>query len=160
MADVRDEVTGPARWRGIGFSSAVKTASVSREHLNHLNHVDSDRPFCSSIALQTPYKMTTTDTILPPTDAQPHPHEISFPLPKALHTTAHIHLTRLDTCTTVFLATSTPGDSGGTMKPMGSFVYAMPDVSRIRRRRWLVYPQSDSYNQIIRPETSILSSHS
>lgn len=29
----------------------------------------------------------------------------------------------------VFLATSTPGDSGGTVKPLGSFVYAMPDVS-------------------------------
>lgn len=28
----------------------------------------------------------------------------------------------------VFLATTTPGDSAGTMKPLGSFVYAMPDV--------------------------------
>ncbi|KAG0158389.1 20S proteasome chaperone domain-containing protein [Penicillium digitatum] len=27
----------------------------------------------------------------------------------------------------VFLATSSPGDSGGSVKPMGSFVYAMPD---------------------------------
>ncbi|QGA15000.1 hypothetical protein EYB26_002656 [Talaromyces marneffei] len=27
----------------------------------------------------------------------------------------------------VFLSTTTPGDSGSTMKPMGSFVYAMPD---------------------------------
>ncbi|THC90015.1 hypothetical protein EYZ11_010529 [Aspergillus tanneri] len=65
---------------------------------------------------------------------QPHPQEISFPLPKALHTTAHIHLTILDTCATVFLATSTPGDSGGTLKPMGSFVYAMPDTQRTNSR--------------------------
>ncbi|PYH45678.1 proteasome assembly chaperone 4 family protein [Aspergillus saccharolyticus JOP 1030-1] len=57
-----------------------------------------------------------------------HPQEISFPLPKALHTTAHIHLTLLETCVMVFLATSTPGDSAGTMKPMGSLVYAMPDL--------------------------------
>ncbi|KKK19357.1 hypothetical protein P175DRAFT_0432564 [Aspergillus ochraceoroseus IBT 24754] len=55
------------------------------------------------------------------------PQELSFPLPKALHTTAHVHLTVLDTCTMVFLATSTPGDSTGTVKSMGSFIYAMPD---------------------------------
>ncbi|KAL2871921.1 proteasome assembly chaperone 4 family protein [Aspergillus lucknowensis] len=55
------------------------------------------------------------------------PIELSFPLPKALHTSAHIHLTVLDSCTVVFLATSTPGDSAGSVKPMGSFIYAMPD---------------------------------
>ncbi|PWY88732.1 hypothetical protein BO94DRAFT_534635 [Aspergillus sclerotioniger CBS 115572] len=55
------------------------------------------------------------------------PIEISLPLPKALHTTAHIHLSFLDTCAMVFLATSTPGDSAGSVKPMGSFIYAMPD---------------------------------
>ncbi|KAL4975631.1 hypothetical protein BDW66DRAFT_151744 [Aspergillus desertorum] len=53
--------------------------------------------------------------------------ELSFPLPKASHTTAHIHLTLLDTCVMVFLATSTVGDSTGSAKPMGSFIYALPD---------------------------------
>lgn len=57
------------------------------------------------------------------------PQQISFPLPKALHTTAHIHLTTLGRCATVFITTSTPGDSAGSYKPLGSFVYAMPDVS-------------------------------
>lgn len=57
------------------------------------------------------------------------PQEVSFTLPKALHTTAHVHLNFLGHCAMVFLATSTPGDSGGSIKPMGSFVYAMPDVS-------------------------------
>lgn len=57
------------------------------------------------------------------------PQEISFTLPKALHTTAHVHLNFLGHCAMVFLATSSPGDSGGSIKPMGSFVYAMPDVS-------------------------------
>jgi hypothetical protein len=37
----------------------------------------------------------------------------------------------------VFLSTTTPGDSGGgesgTLKPMGSFVYAMPDVGVLLR---------------------------
>ncbi|RAL16721.1 proteasome assembly chaperone 4 family protein [Aspergillus homomorphus CBS 101889] len=64
-------------------------------------------------------------TAMPP---RLHPQEISFPLPQALHTTAHIHLTRLETCAMVFLATSTPGDSAGTVKPMGSLIYAMPDL--------------------------------
>lgn len=59
------------------------------------------------------------------------PQEISFTLPKALHTTAHVHLNFLGHCAMVFLATSSPGDSGGSIKPMGSFVYAMPDVSTL-----------------------------
>ncbi|KAE8380617.1 hypothetical protein BDV26DRAFT_290207 [Aspergillus bertholletiae] len=63
---------------------------------------------------------------------QAKPQELSFPLPKALHTTAHVHLTLLETCATVFLATSTPGDSAGSVKPMGSFVYAMPDRTNSR----------------------------
>ncbi|RAQ65923.1 hypothetical protein COH20_011284 [Aspergillus flavus] len=75
---------------------------------------------------------TAVEAPIPPQveNVAPHakPQELSFPLPKALHTTAHIHLTFLDTCTTVFLATSTPGDSAGSVKPMGSFVYAMPDL--------------------------------
>jgi hypothetical protein len=57
------------------------------------------------------------------------PQELSFPLPKALHTTGHVHLTFLGHCAMIHLATSTPGDSSGSFKPMGSFVYAMPDVS-------------------------------
>ena len=76
---------------------------------------------------------TAAEAPIPPQveNVTPHakPQELSFPLPKALHTTAHVHLTFLDTCATVFLATSTPGDSAGSVKSMGSFVYAMPDVS-------------------------------
>ncbi|KAJ5642348.1 hypothetical protein N7490_006348 [Penicillium lividum] len=73
---------------------------------------------------------TTAQSAVPQTElASPNlqPQEISFPLPKALHTTAHVHLTFLGNCTTLFLTTSTPGDSAGSYKPLGSFVYAMPD---------------------------------
>ncbi|KAJ5091191.1 hypothetical protein NUU61_006061 [Penicillium alfredii] len=73
---------------------------------------------------------TATSPALPqtePASSTLKPEEISFPLPKALHTTAHIHLTSFGQCAMVFLATSTPGDSAGSVKPMGSFVYAMPD---------------------------------
>lgn len=79
-------------------------------------------------------------TIPPVEPATPslHPLEISFPLPKTPYATLHIHLTFLTTSTMVFLATTTTGESGGgggpagegrMLKPMGSFVYAMPDVS-------------------------------
>lgn len=60
---------------------------------------------------------------------QLHPKELSFPLPRALHTTAHVHLTVLETCVMVFVTTSMPGETLGPTRPMGSFVYAMPDVS-------------------------------
>jgi hypothetical protein len=76
--------------------------------------------------------MTTAQPVAPQTELVTpayKPQEISFPLPKALHTTAHVHLTILETCVTVFLATTTPGEPGGSLKPMGSFIYAMPDVS-------------------------------
>lgn len=55
--------------------------------------------------------------------------EISFPLPKALCTTLHIHLTFLETTAMVFLTTTSTAESQGVTKPMGSFVYSMPDVS-------------------------------
>ena len=60
---------------------------------------------------------------------QLQPKELSFPLPKTLHTTAHVHLTVLETCVMVFVTASTPGETLGSTRPMGSFVYAMPDVS-------------------------------
>lgn len=61
--------------------------------------------------------------------SQTNHQEITFPLPRSLHTTAHIHFTFEETYAMVFLATTLPGDSGE--KPLGSFVYAMPDVRRL-----------------------------
>lgn len=89
------------------------------------------------------------------------PTEVSFTLPKAFHTTAHVHLNFLGHCAMVFLATSSPADSGGSIKPMGSFVYAMPDVSTQIRHRTscpsifgLFYPTSPCAREI-KPQTSI-----
>ncbi|EZF26406.1 hypothetical protein H112_01410 [Trichophyton rubrum D6] len=56
------------------------------------------------------------------------PAELSFPLPKSPHVNLHIHLTCLATSTLVFLTTTSIGDSN-VARPMGSFVYAMPDNS-------------------------------
>lgn len=76
------------------------------------------------------------------------PQEISFTLPKALHTTAHVHLNFLGHCAMVFLATSSPGDSGGSIKPMGSFVYAMPDVSTLSAKFGILCHISSKGNAI------------
>lgn len=57
------------------------------------------------------------------------PLELSIPLPNIPHTNLHIHLTFLKTSLMVFLTTTTIGDSGVTTAAMGSFVYAMLDVS-------------------------------
>lgn len=56
------------------------------------------------------------------------PVEISFPLPKTPHAILHGHLTFLDGCAVVHLTTSELGDTRSSIAPLGSFVYAMPDV--------------------------------
>jgi hypothetical protein len=56
------------------------------------------------------------------------PVELSFPLPKHPHLNVHAHLTFIGTCTMVHLTTTDLGDAEGARPPMGSFVYAMPDV--------------------------------
>lgn len=79
--------------------------------------------------------MTTAEPTLPQAEnitPQPNHHELAFALPRTLHTTAHIHLTCESTYTMLFLATTLTGDSGA--KPLGSFVYAMPDVSYLNAR--------------------------
>ena len=60
------------------------------------------------------------------------PLEVSFPLPRSPHTTLHAHITFLTTSTMLFLTTNVIGESSSTRAPMGSFVYAMPDVCLIR----------------------------
>jgi hypothetical protein len=57
----------------------------------------------------------------------PHaPVEISFPLPRAPHTSIHLQLTNNGPNLLLFL-TSCSGESA-TSSPLGSFVYAMPNV--------------------------------
>ncbi|KAK2764093.1 hypothetical protein FQN53_007091 [Emmonsiellopsis sp. PD_33] len=55
------------------------------------------------------------------------PIELSFLAPKSLYTTVHIHLTFFATSTLLFLTTTSGGESTTAAKPMGSFIYAMPD---------------------------------
>lgn len=58
------------------------------------------------------------------------PIELSFPLPKAPETKIHVHLTINTTSIVLFLTTVYGGDIP-TGAPLGSFVYALPDVSGV-----------------------------
>ena len=58
------------------------------------------------------------------------PIELSFPLPKAPETKIHIYLTINTTSIVLFLTTVYGGDLP-TGAPLGSFVYALQDVSGI-----------------------------
>lgn len=54
--------------------------------------------------------------------------ELSFALPQSLDTRIHIRLVYQIKALSLFL-TTTSHDDTATLKSMGSFVYALPDVS-------------------------------
>lgn len=58
----------------------------------------------------------------------PEPVQLSFPMPNAPATNIYLHLTVNATSVVLFLS-SLAADSGAAAVAMGSFVYAMPNVS-------------------------------
>lgn len=54
--------------------------------------------------------------------------ELSIPLPRSLDTRIYVHVTLQSKSIMIFLTTAS-ADDGGSAPPMGSFVYALPDVS-------------------------------
>lgn len=59
-----------------------------------------------------------------------NPMQISFPMPHAPQIQVHAHLSVLQRCLMLFLTTSGGGGDGpASQSSMGSFVYAMPNVS-------------------------------
>jgi hypothetical protein len=62
------------------------------------------------------------------TSSSRRPVEISFPLPRAQDTRIHLRLTISSSSIMLFLTTVVNGDTSATV-PLGSFVYAIPDVS-------------------------------
>jgi hypothetical protein len=76
-------------------------------------------------------KSNNIDTMandVPTTDPAVRPIELSFPLPKSPDTRIHLQLTIQTTSLLLFLTTALNGDKS-TAAPLGSFVYALPDVS-------------------------------
>lgn len=76
-----------------------------------------------------PARKGTEVTLIPNMDSISQPIEISFPLPKAPHAILHCQLTFLEACSLIHLTTTELGQSGSSTTPMGSLVYAIPDVS-------------------------------
>lgn len=67
------------------------------------------------------------------------PIELSFPLPHAPTTRVHLHLTEQASSLIVFLTTVSTEGPGSGLSSLGSFVYAMPDVSL------LSFPQTETF---------------
>ena len=61
----------------------------------------------------------------------PKPLELAIPLPNTPGTRIHIHLTVLTTTILLFLSSASSHDTSTGPCAMGSFVYAMPDVSAL-----------------------------
>lgn len=55
------------------------------------------------------------------------PIQLSFPLPRSLDTRIYMHLT-VKAKSVVLLLTTASAEDAGTPPPLGSFVYALPDV--------------------------------
>jgi hypothetical protein len=93
---------------------------ASGHHRNLLRHTSSHHPTMAA---------TTTEN-----SASRAPLEVSFPLPKAPHTKIHLQLTNNGPNLLLFLTTATAESASTT--PLGSFVYAMPNVSKLSRQFW------------------------
>lgn len=55
------------------------------------------------------------------------PIQLSFPLPRSLDSRVYLHLTVKSKAIVLFLTTASMEDAGSPT-PLGSFVYALPDV--------------------------------
>jgi hypothetical protein len=55
------------------------------------------------------------------------PIQLSLPLPRAVDTRIYVHLTIKAKSVLLFLTTAS-GDEVGNPTPLGSFIYALPDV--------------------------------
>ncbi len=56
-----------------------------------------------------------------------NPIQVSFALPRSLDTRIYLHLTVKDKAILLFLTTASMDDASSP-PPLGSFVYALPDV--------------------------------
>jgi hypothetical protein len=86
----------------------------------------------------------TPSSIMTPSLAPIEPLSLSFPVPRHPHLNLQVHLTLLEHCSMVHLTTSTIGEGASTHAPLGSFVYAMPDVRTCPNILSIALPSSHS----------------
>jgi hypothetical protein len=96
------------------FEEAFEPMSLSTPHHRDVNAMPAIETSGAAAALERSVK----------------PIELSFPLPKAPETKIHVHLTVNTTSIVLFLTTVYGGDIPAG-SPLGSFVYALPDVSGV-----------------------------
>jgi hypothetical protein len=63
--------------------------------------------------------------------AMAEPIQLSVPLPRSLDSRIYIHLTARSKYIMLFLTTAS-AEEVGTATPLGSFIYALPDVNFLR----------------------------
>jgi hypothetical protein len=86
------------------------------------------------------------------------PIELSFPMPKAPETRIHMHLTIQTTSLLLFLTTALNGNTSEAV-PLGSFVYALPDVrynSPITTSQYYTDSDADRYKTEVKPRSNAI----
>lgn len=73
------------------------------------------------------------------------PIQVSFPLPRGMDTKVHMRLT-VQSKSILLFVTTVAGEDSDKPAPMGSFVYALPDVCCPCIRLLLPYPITVSYH--------------
>lgn len=80
-------------------------------------------------AAAAPPPTTALSNDEPVRQQQQKPLQISFPLPRAPNARVNLHLTVHSKFLLLFVTTTSPEHDSGVTAPVGSFVYAMPNVS-------------------------------
>lgn len=107
--------------------SLFSTLDFSSPTSNHRRMDDSDNLDIASPG-NGEADATTTGTSTAPQSLVPK--QLSLPLPLSIHTALRLHLTQLETSNLIFLTTTDPSTSSSSTSALGSFVYAIPNVSR------------------------------
>jgi hypothetical protein len=121
--------------RAINFASITHDRSCNRPYLHDIFilHDLEHATWCATICLIWPAPGETAAA----SGMEPSftPVEFSFPLPRLPHLNLHGHVSLMGRCIMVHLTTTDVGAPPGASPPLGSFVYAMPDVRKSLSRR-------------------------
>lgn len=100
--------------------------SILRSELSPIRNHDHSIFHFHHVPLLQHYLSSVMAATMPSKEASGTPIAVSFPLPRAPQTEIHVQLINTGVSLLVFLTTTTPTPSAAA--PLGSFVYAMPNV--------------------------------
>lgn len=124
------------------FQTLTNHEMVARRHLIHLNSTSHPHFAAShyrrvseiyhgSLSCIVRPLIRTVNSLGSMATAKSNAVELSIPLPQSLDTRIYIRLSTQTKAVMISLTTAS-ADEGGSAKPMGSFVYAMPDVRGLK----------------------------